>query len=174
MSTSRGRSRVDDQPVAGARRRGRERALGLLYEAETKGQSPREILGQLPAPPEYYAVALFEGVVEHGAEIDRLIGDQAHSWSVDRMPVVDRQLLRLATFEMIYRPDVPCAVIIDEAIELAKNYSTDESGKFVNGVLAGLARQLRPDDISPAPDVAEPDVVDPELGWEPDGTLNEQ
>jgi N utilization substance protein B len=89
--------------------------------------------------------------------IDALISDHARSWALDRMPVVDRQLLRVATFEILSRPDVPCAVIIDEAIELAKEYSTEESGRFVNGILAALSRELRPDEAVKSPaDVTAP------------------
>lgn len=151
MTTSPGPSRDAVHLVVGARRRGRERALGLLYEAETKGQTASEVLGGLPVPPERYATELFEGVMSNGLEIDGRIERQARSWALNRMPVIDRQLLRLATFELMLRPDIPCAVVIDEAIELAKEYSTEESGRFVNGVLAALGRELRPDEVALIP-----------------------
>ena len=144
MNISPGHSQDADLPVVGARRRGRERALGLLYEAETKGQSAQEVLDVLPVPPERYALELFEGAMANGETIDGLIGEKARLWSINRMPVIDRQLLRLATFELLCRSDIPCAVVIDEAIELAKEYSTEESGRFVNGILAALGRELRP------------------------------
>ena len=149
MSTSRGPSPADAPAVAGPRRRGRERALGLLYEAEAKGQSAPEVLRALPAPPETYATQLFSGVMSNREEIDRLITSHALSWALSRMPVVDRQILRIATYELRFSPEIPAAVAIDEAIELAKLYSTEDSGRFVNGILAALGRELRP-----APDSA--------------------
>ena len=79
------------------------------------------------------------GVAAHQAEIDALISRFAIDWALDRMPVIDRTLLRMATFELLGRPDVPTGVVISEAVELAKQYSTDESGRFVNGVLASIA-----------------------------------
>lgn len=155
MNTSPGPSRASDQPVAGARRRGRERALGLLYEAETKGQTADEVLSSLPISPEQYAAELFNGVMTNEIRIDELVTAKAHSWTLNRMPVIDRQLLRLATFELMCRPDIPCAVIIDEAIELAKEYSTAESGRFVNGILASLGRELRSDEAAAVPSSTE-------------------
>ena len=77
-------------------------------------------------------------------EIDDLISGHAIGWTVDRMPVVDRALLRMATFELMARPDVPTGVVISEAVELATQYSTDESGRFVNGMLATIAGVIRP------------------------------
>lgn len=144
MNTSPGPSRDVGAPAAGARRRGRERALGLLYEAESKGETAAEVLGGLPVLPERYAAELFEGVMANEERIDALVGEKARSWSVKRMPVVDRQLLRLATFELMSRPDIPYAVVIDEAVELAKEYSTEDSSRFVNGILSALGRELRP------------------------------
>ena len=84
------------------------------------------------------------GVTDHGAEVDELITRYAIDWTLDRMPVIDRTLLRMATFELLHRPDVPTAVVISEAVELAKQYSTEESGRFVNGVLASIAAVARP------------------------------
>lgn len=147
MNTSPGRSRESGASFAGARRRSRERALGLLYEAEAKNETADEVLRALPMAPEPYAGELFVGVMSHRESIDALVGEKARSWSLTRMPAIDRQLLRLATFELLYRPDVPCAVIIDEAIELAKEYSTEDSGRFVNGILAALGREMRPGEV---------------------------
>ncbi len=143
MSTSRGPERDDRPLLAGERRRSRERALGLLYEAETKGISTEEVLAELPVRPEPYAEELVRGVGGRMAEIDALLADKARAWAIGRMPAVDRQLLRIAVFELLCRPDVPVAVVIDEAVELAKQYSTAGSGRFVNGVLAGLAPGAR-------------------------------
>lgn len=131
--------------VAGVRRQARERALGLLYEAEVKDDAPSGIVADLPVAPDPYAVALVEGVEAHAAEIDRLLAAHAIGWSVDRMPAVDRSLLRLATFELLGRPDTPTGVVISEAVDLAKEYSTEESGRFVNGVLAAVAAEVRSD-----------------------------
>jgi N utilization substance protein B len=128
----------------------RERALALLYEAETKGLAPRAVLAALPAPADQLAVLLVEGVEDRRPELDELISEHARGWTLERMPVVDRTVLRVALFELLARPDVPTAVVIDEAVELAKRFSTDDSGRFVNGMLSAIARKLRPDDFAPA------------------------
>ncbi|HUY30586.1 MAG TPA: transcription antitermination factor NusB, partial [Acidimicrobiales bacterium] len=91
MSTSRGPRREADEPVAGERRRARERALGLLYEAEMKDLEPGQVLAALPSPPEPYAVELFLGVGRRADELDELVAAQSASWALDRMPAVDRQ-----------------------------------------------------------------------------------
>jgi N utilization substance protein B len=135
------------EPVGG-RRQARERALALLYEADAKGTSPTAVIADLPLAPDRFAADLVTGVEERSAEIDRMIATHSIGWSVDRMPVIDRSLLRLATFELLGRPDVPTGVVISEAVELAKQYSTDESGRFVNGVLSAVAGAARP---TPAP-----------------------
>ena len=105
-----------------------------------------DVLGALPVPPVPYAIELFLGVERRGAEVDALVARHATAWTLDRMPAIDRQLLRLATYELLDRPDVPLAVVIDEAVELAKQYSTDDSGRYVNGVLAAVAGVTRPDE----------------------------
>ena len=129
--------------VAGPRREARERALGLLYEAQAKGLAPDEILAEVPVPPDPFAAALVSGVGRCQAELDDVIGRHAVDWSVERMPVVDRTLLRMATWELLYRADIPTAAVISEAVELAKVYSTEESGRFVNGVLGSVATAVR-------------------------------
>jgi N utilization substance protein B len=126
------------------RREARERALSLLYEAESKRVEPTAVLAELPVSPDPFVIDLVRGVEAHGAEIDNLVATHAIGWSVDRMPVVDRALLRLATFELLARPDVPTGVVISEAVELATLYSTEESGRFINGVLATIAAIARP------------------------------
>ncbi len=130
--------------LQGSRREARERALELLYEAEAKGQSPSEVLAQLPISPDPFAVALVTGVGERLAELDEHLARLAKDWTVERMPWVDRSILRLAAFELVARPDVPTGVVLSEAVELAKRFSTDEAGRFVNGLLSNLARQVRP------------------------------
>ena len=122
----------------------RERALELLYEADAKSASIDEVLAALPVEPDAYAVDVVTGVRANAATIDALIARLAPDWPLDRMPAVDRAVLRLGVYELAERPDVPTAVVLDEAVELAKRYSTEESGRFVNGVLAAAARELRP------------------------------
>jgi N utilization substance protein B len=128
----------------GSRREARERALSLLYEAEAKDLVPSALLAELPLQPEPFVADLVQGVGENRARIDELVGRFAIGWTLDRMPVVDRSILRLAVYELLERPDVPLGAVIDEAVELAKRYSTDESGRFVNGVLSGVAAEVRP------------------------------
>lgn len=127
-----------------ARSDARERALALLYEAESKDASPGEVLAGLPVPPAPMVAELVEGVEANRAELDALIAAHARNWSLERMPAIDRNLLRLALYELKDRPDVPVAVVIDEAVELAKRFSTDDSGRFVNGMLSAIAPKLRP------------------------------
>lgn len=128
----------------GSRREGRERALSLLYEAEVKELTPSALLGELPLQAEPFVADLVQGVGIHQARIDELIARFAIDWTLDRMPAIDRNLLRLAVYELLERPDIPLGAVISEAVELAKRYSTDESGRFVNGVLASVAHEVRP------------------------------
>lgn len=86
---------------------------------------------------------MVSGVETNSARIDELISSHAIDWALDRMPVIDRTLLRMATFELLELDDIPTAVVISEAVDLAKQYSTDESGRFVNGVLAAVAAEVR-------------------------------
>ena len=131
-------------PGVGSRREARERALSLLYEAEAKCCDPLgSVLGDLVVEPEPFAADVVAGVSRHQAEIDALIRGVARGWALERMPAVDRTLLRMAVYELGHRPDVPTAVVISEAVDLAKEYSTDDSGGFVNGVLSRLASDLR-------------------------------
>ena len=125
-----------------ARSKARKRALDVLFEAEARHVAPLDVLRDRiaqaePVVPEY-AVTLVEGVVANAERIDDLIGEHAVGWTLDRMPAVDRNVLRLAVYELVWRDDVPDAVVIDEAVELAKSLSTDESPGFVNGLLAHL------------------------------------
>ncbi len=134
-------------PVAdgvGTRREARERALSLLYEADLKSESPDDVLAQLPLEPEEFVVDLVAGVNKHRDEIDALLVRYAKGWTLERMPVIDRTLLRIGVYELAHRPDIPLGATISEAVELAKRYSTDDSGKFVNGMLARIGEELRP------------------------------
>ena len=127
----------------GPRHSARERALGLLYEAEMKRVAVPEVLAALAVAPDPFALRLVQGVVADEARIDQLIAQAAEGWELPRMPVLDRSILRLATYELLTEADVPVAVVIDEAVELAKQFSTEDSGRFVNGVLATVARRVR-------------------------------
>ncbi len=132
-----------------ARREARERALSLLYEAEAKDVTPAQVLDELPVPPDAFTADLVEGVGAELARIDDLIERHSIGWTLERMPAIDRALLRMATYELLGRPDVPTAVVLSEAVELAGSYSTDESGRFVNGVLSAVAAEARPGGASP-------------------------
>lgn len=121
----------------------RERALYLLYEAYSKGISPADAIALQVLEPDALTTLLVLGVGEHGAELDAAIAARAKGWTLARMPVLDLNILRLGAFELGHRPDVPIAVAIDEAVELAKRFSTDDSGRFVNGVLSALVGDLR-------------------------------
>ena len=123
------------------RREARERALELLYEAEVKDTSGAELISHLPIAPDPYSARVVEGVGTHQDEIDGLLSRFAKGWTLQRMPAVDRALLRLATYELLHEPDVPVGVVISEAVELASEFSTDDSGRFVNGVLSAIAKR---------------------------------
>ena len=131
-------ARSDDE-----RSEARERALSLLYEAEAKALPVGDVLAALPIAPDPLAALLVRGVESSGPRIDELITKHAKGWTMARMAQVDRTVLRIATYELVERPEVPVAVVLDEAVELAKRFSTDDSGRFVNGVLAAIARDVR-------------------------------
>ena len=150
---------------SGTRREARERALGLLYEAEAKSLDPDELIAFLPAAPAAFAVELVHGVAEHTDDLDSMIGAASKGWRVERMPAVDRALLRLAVYELAHRPDVPAAAVLTEAVDLAGEYSTERSSRFVNGVLSALAAELRPGELpddEPVPEGAVPDEAVPD------------
>jgi len=130
--------------TVGTRREARERALSLLYEADAKGVGAAEVVKDLPLEPDPFAADLVIGVCDHQRELDELIERFAIDWAIDRMPVIDRTVLRMGTYELRHRDDVPTGVILSEAVELAKRYSTEESGRFVNGVLGAVAAEVRP------------------------------
>jgi N utilization substance protein B len=147
MANPRGSSFTGDvTSTMSARRKARKRALDVLYEADLR-QAPitdvlEAYLGRLPAPrPEQldYTVALAEGVARQRDRIDELIGSYAEGWTLERMPVVDRNLARIAVFELLYRDEIDDPVAITEAVELAKALSTEDSPRFLNGVLGRIA-----------------------------------
>jgi N utilization substance protein B len=125
-----------------AKRRGARRiALETLYEHDVSGRPSADILGRHADDSSFgYAATLVEGVGEHQAEIDELITRYAEDWTMARMPPIDRTLLRLGVLELLYL-DIPAAVTINEAVDLAKQYSTADSGRFVNGILGRIARE---------------------------------
>lgn len=129
------------------RRRAREDALSLLYSSDIMDADALQLLeeGIFPESVELgdYAELLVRGVAEHCDDIDERLAATSENWTVDRMPVVDRAVLRLAVFEMVYVDEVPISVAINEAVELAKAYGgEDESARFVNGVLGRIARTM--------------------------------
>ena len=121
----------------------RERALYLLYEAHSKGIDPADTIDLQVVAPDELTQELVLGVGELMPTLDEHISAKANGWSLTRMPVLDLNVMRLAVFELMRRPDVPKAVILNEAVELAKRFSTDDSGRFVNGVLAAVATEVR-------------------------------
>jgi transcription antitermination protein NusB len=129
--------------VAG-RHLARRVALDILFQADLTGRDPLAVLDEWDsageAVPEF-ARELVSGVTADRDELDRVLGEHADDWSVERMAAVDRAILRLAAYEMRSRPDVPIAVAIDEAVEAANELSTDDSGRFVNGILGRIARE---------------------------------
>jgi N utilization substance protein B len=126
----------------GARGKARKRALDVLYEADLRGVDPittvADRLAQADPPVPQYTVELIEGVTGRRARIDELIATYSEGWTLDRMPPVDRNVLRIAIYELLWCDSVPDAVAISEAVELAKDLSTDESPRFVNGLLGRL------------------------------------
>jgi N utilization substance protein B len=121
----------------------RERALYLLYEAHSKGIAPSDTIDLQVVEPDELTQDLVRGVDAHRQRLDELIAAKAKGWALARMPVLDLSVMRLAVYELLERPHVPTAVALNEAVELAKRYSTDDSGRFVNGVLASIAAEVR-------------------------------
>ena len=126
-----------------ARSKARKRAVDILYEAELRGQDRMELLRERVADPATppvgdHTVRLVEGVAEHGNRIDELISRHARGWSIERLPDVDRAILRMAVYELLWVDDVPDPVVLDEAVSLARQLSTDDSPAYVNGVLGGI------------------------------------
>ncbi len=132
----------------GGRRAGRELALRSLFQVDVASTPPDEAFQAVCDAERYqedtvkFGRDLLTGANAHVQHIDRVIENHARGWSLDRMANVDRNILRLALYELLYRPDVPPSVVVDEAVELAKKYSTAESGRFVNGVLGNVVKNL--------------------------------
>jgi len=129
------------------RRKAREHALQILFQLDIRKEKPsaavlRHFWAEYQPDDEVKAFAeeIIKGTYKHLAEINKLIHTCAKNWSLDRMSIVDRNVLRMAVYEILYRMDIPTSVTINEAIEIAKRYGTDESGSFVNGILDSVAR----------------------------------
>ena len=129
-----------------SRSNARERALHLLYEAEVKGVPTSEVLAAQVLDVDATTSLIVDGITSRASQIDELISEYATGWTLLRMASIDRNILRIGAFELLGRPEIPIAVVINEAVNMAKTFSTDESGKFVNGVLAAIASVVRPDE----------------------------
>lgn len=136
-----------------ARHKARKRALEMLFQADVRGQELTEVIAAEAERAQHepdrlaswlYAREIVDGVSDHRADIDEKLVAVAADWPLERMPNIDRALLRIGTWELLYNDEVPTAVAIDEAVELAKTYSTEDSGRFVHGVLATVAEGLDP------------------------------
>ena len=126
-----------------ARSDARERALHWLYEAHAKSESGSSIVESQILAVDDLVLEIVHGVDGVTAFADEIISENAIGWTLARMPVIDLIVLRIAIFELKSRPDVPTAVILNEAVELAKTFSTDESGRFVNGILSTISKKVR-------------------------------
>jgi transcription antitermination protein NusB len=128
------------------RREARERALSFCYELEVRGTDAASLLDELPVQPDPYVGTLVHGVAEHRDELDAILRKYSEHWALERMPLVDRAVLRIGCYELGWQPELPTGVVISEAVELAKQYSTKDSGRFVNGMLGRIAEDLRAGD----------------------------
>jgi N utilization substance protein B len=135
-----------------ARTKARKRAVDALFAADLRTEHPAALLDetfkqvedrQNQGPIFDYARTLVDGVVDHQAEIDTLLETYSEGWTLERMPNVDRSILRIAVWEIVYNPELPDGVAIDEAVDLAKEYSTESSGAFVNGLLTRISATKR-------------------------------
>jgi N utilization substance protein B len=131
----------------GSRRKARELALQMLFQHDLSG-NPRETiistfedLQKAKPPIRDFAVRVFDGTVENLEKIDSMIGEQAENWRISRMAVVDRNIIRMSIYEFLHETDTPKLVIIDEAIEIAKKFSTQKSSQFINGILDGILKR---------------------------------
>lgn len=137
----------------GYRRKARELAAQILYQIEMKQTEPREVFDlfwtheeavhEVSPEMRQFATELVEGVYRNRREIDLLIESHSHHWKLGRMAVVDRNILRISVYELLYLHDVPTSVILNEAIEIAKKFGTADSSSFINGVLDNVAKDVR-------------------------------
>ncbi|HEV8610529.1 MAG TPA: transcription antitermination factor NusB [Thermoanaerobaculia bacterium] len=133
----------------GARRKARELALQMLFEHDVTGTTPDDMfqrsedLKNAPEGIRDFTKRLVAGTLEHRDALDAMISRQADHWRLMRMPIVDRNILRMALFELLYEPETPRPVVIDEALEIAKRFSTPRSSEFINGILDGVLKSGR-------------------------------
>ena len=131
----------------GARRKARELALQMLYQHDLSGNAADAIIGTFEdlqkskANTREFAVRIFRGTLDHMADIDQMIVAQADNWRLERMAVVDRNIIRMSVYEFLHETDTPKLVIIDEAIEIAKKFGTQKSSQFINGILDGILKR---------------------------------
>jgi transcription antitermination protein NusB len=151
-----------------SRRKAREFALQMLFQWEMGEHRPEDVLstffvGRKDDPEvELFARSLFEGTVAEAPAIDQRVREQSEHWRVERMPAVDRNLLRLAIFELLRHPETPQAVVIDEALELARKFSGENSVEFVNGILDGVRKKLPVTDSQPEQPEQEAEKISPQ------------
>jgi len=133
----------------GTRRRARESAVQCLYQWDVTGADAEEIFagyweshGSPDMKTKRFAEALFHGVVAHAVEIDAMISEQMKHWRMERLGLVEKGILRLGVYELVFEPETPPAVVIDEAVEISKRFSDPEAGSFVNGVLDGIRERV--------------------------------
>ncbi len=131
-------------PGFGGRREAREEALAVLYEVELTAETVLDALGARDVGPAAYAIELAEGVDDEVDDLDAIIGRHLTGWRIERMALIDKVLARIATFELLRCEDVPTGVVLSEAVELATQYSGEQSPRFLNGVLRSVANELRP------------------------------
>lgn len=132
-----------DIPGLNPRREAREEALAVLYQVELTGDAAEDELATRDIAPADYAIEIAHGVDEERDDLDALIGRHLTNWRVDRMPIVDRVLARIAAWELVNQPDIPSAVVLSEAVELASIYCGEKSAPFLNGVLSSVAAEVR-------------------------------
>ncbi|MBI5117974.1 transcription antitermination factor NusB [Candidatus Poribacteria bacterium] len=145
----------------GSRRKGREKALQILFQLDFKNDDIEAVCNDFwkrqPTSPivQEFAEKLVRGTVANRESIDQMIVLTVENWSMDRLASVDKAILRFATYELMYMPDVPPKVTINEAVEVAKSYGTDESGRFINGVLDKIREKIGKSTASPLPETGE-------------------
>jgi N utilization substance protein B len=130
-------------PGLGSRREAREDALAVLYEMEITGDTAAESLARRDIPPDEYAIRIVEGVSSRQAEIDAVVGRHLEQWRIERLTVIDRTLARMAAWELGHAPEVPTGAVLSELVDLATQYSGADAPRFLNGLLAAVAAELR-------------------------------
>ncbi len=138
-----------------ARRKSRELALQMLFQWELGGHPPEQVVStflagkKIDTEVESFARALFEGAVSEVASLDQLVSQHAEHWRLERMAAVDRNIIRVALFELLHHPETPPPVVINEALEIARRFSGEDSVQFVNGILDGIRKTLPVKDSAP-------------------------